>query len=239
MIRFRFQLRPLADVVPWPGGRLHWFALTDGWYWIEVGGHKLFHYPADMDGPGTPVDYYVVRLWEDLQAVLPAVLEPVPADLADRMSSDLDAWHTTGVEDAEAALDWFWGHILYTSYPVDAPNIVLWRSVGDLDMITVDWRHRAGAGRGCTVPPQGRASVSTESFLRAVEEFDRDLIEAMGHRIAEIEAHGVGPDIQLDVDQLRQEHQERSISLANALKQNRSTDWPVVRDGVMRLFRPA
>ena len=35
---------------------LHWFGLTQGWYWIEAGGPEPLPY----------VDYYVVRLWEDL-----------------------------------------------------------------------------------------------------------------------------------------------------------------------------
>ncbi|WSK39909.1 DUF5984 family protein [Micromonospora maris] len=68
---------------------LHWFGLTDGWYWIDLNGHELLRYSdhtmrhLHADGyEGMPyVDYYVVRLWEDLLQALPAVLEPVPADL--------------------------------------------------------------------------------------------------------------------------------------------------------------
>ncbi|XVU21087.1 DUF5984 family protein [Actinoplanes sp. CA-054009] len=45
MIRFRFELYPLDEVSPWGGEqpRLHWFGLTEGWYWIEIGGHELLH----------------------------------------------------------------------------------------------------------------------------------------------------------------------------------------------------
>ncbi|WP_425266077.1 DUF5984 family protein [Amycolatopsis regifaucium] len=35
VIRFHFRFKPPADVEPWGDRRLHWFALTDGWFWIE------------------------------------------------------------------------------------------------------------------------------------------------------------------------------------------------------------
>ena len=36
---FEFVLRPLEEVQPWGVDEptLHWFGLTDGWYWIEAG----------------------------------------------------------------------------------------------------------------------------------------------------------------------------------------------------------
>jgi hypothetical protein len=81
-----------------------------------VDGHKLFHHPSNADnGQPSPVDYYVVRLWEDVQEVLPSLLEPVPADLVDHMTSDQDAWYRAGVEDAEAALDWYSSHFMYAT----------------------------------------------------------------------------------------------------------------------------
>jgi hypothetical protein len=202
-----------------------------------VNGHKLFHDPSNADtGQPSPVDYYVVRLWEDVQEVLPSLLEPVPADLVDHMTSDQDAWYGAGVGNAEAALDWYSSHFMYTSYLVAAPRVLWWRSVADRDTITVDWRHPTGGGLDCAVPRQGRASVSTELFLRAVEEFDRTLIDAMDRRIAEIEAGGLDPDIQLDIEQLRQEHQLRSGSLAATLRRVPATDWTAVREGAARIF---
>ena len=237
VIRFRFRLRPLADVEPWGGRTLHWFALTDGWYWIEVDGHRLFHHPANADmGQPSPVDYYVVRLWEDIQEVLPALLEPVPADLVHLMTSDQDAWYGVAAEDAETALDWYSSHFMYTSYLVASPYILWWRSVADQDTITVDWRHRAGSGLDCTVPRRGRATVATEMFLRAVEEFDRELIAAMDQRIAEIEAGGLAADIRVDLEQLRHEHRHRAGSLAAAMRRVPATDWTAVREGAAHLL---
>ncbi|MEV7553642.1 DUF5984 family protein [Amycolatopsis sp. NPDC089917] len=233
MIRFHFRLRPLAEVEPWGERGLHWFALTDGWYWIEVDGHKLFRHPSNaVEG----LDHYVVRLWEDVQEMLPSVLEPVPADLVDHLTGDQDAWCDAAAEDDETALDWYSSHFLYTGYLSASPDIVWWRSIADRDMITVDWRHTAEHGLDCAVPRQGRASVPTELFLQAVEEFDRELIEAMDRRITEIETRGLAPDIRLDLDQLRHEHQQRSRSLAVTLQHVPATDWAAVREGIARIF---
>jgi hypothetical protein len=93
VIRFRFELRPVDKITPWGGQdrMLHWFGLTDGWYWIELDGHELLRYSdttlrrwrgEGYDAARPYVDYQVVRLWEDVIQLAPAVLEPVPADLA-------------------------------------------------------------------------------------------------------------------------------------------------------------
>jgi len=84
VIRFRFILRPVKDVAPWGDERLvlHWFALTEGWYWIEVGDHELLRYSertlrrwADEEGDGGVsipyVDYYAARLWKTFSRWFP------------------------------------------------------------------------------------------------------------------------------------------------------------------------
>lgn len=48
---FRFRLRPVADVMAWGDAEnqhLHWFGLTDGWYWLDAGGSELFRYDAAL-----------------------------------------------------------------------------------------------------------------------------------------------------------------------------------------------
>jgi hypothetical protein len=78
-IGFHFELRPLADLSPWttPEGRpsLSWYALSDGWYDIELDGRTVF------DGP---LPYDVVRLWEDLIGLAPYALRPIRDDAVAR-----------------------------------------------------------------------------------------------------------------------------------------------------------
>ncbi len=43
---FNFQLRPVTAIAPFGSGwpTLHWFGLSDGWYWLDVAGAELFRY---------------------------------------------------------------------------------------------------------------------------------------------------------------------------------------------------
>jgi hypothetical protein len=56
----------LDEVSPWGRDQptLHWFGLTEGWYWIEADGHQLLRWTRP-DGPHPYVDYYLARLWEE------------------------------------------------------------------------------------------------------------------------------------------------------------------------------
>lgn len=117
-MRFHFRLRPLDDIAPWgtvtnPDARtpewlcrphLGWFALTDGWYWIEASQAELFRYSQAAvnamvrEQPNAPrvsealeipyEDYQVTRLWEDLLELLPDVLDPVSSRLAATLGPD-------------------------------------------------------------------------------------------------------------------------------------------------------
>lgn len=60
MALFEFTLTPVDAITPWghPGQEhLHWYALSDGRFWIEAG-------PARPLGEG--VDFYIAQIWESL-----------------------------------------------------------------------------------------------------------------------------------------------------------------------------
>ena len=54
-IRFRFLLRPLAEIERW-----HWFGLTDGWYWVALDDVQLLRY-----APSTAVTYRMAEPYVD------------------------------------------------------------------------------------------------------------------------------------------------------------------------------
>jgi hypothetical protein len=92
---FNFQLEPLERVTPW-GERpqLHWFALTQGSYWMNVGTDELFRYSDEVlsywestgyVNPGPHESYFVMQLWSDLDDILPSAIEPVPMDVIVRI----------------------------------------------------------------------------------------------------------------------------------------------------------
>ncbi|WP_328397791.1 DUF5984 family protein [Streptomyces sp. NBC_00390] len=251
MIRFRFDLRPVAGIQPWGGDdpSLHWFALTEGWYWIEAGGHELLRYSertlhrwAGEEGGGTATSpyaaYYVVRLWEDVIEMLPEVLEPVPEDLVGFVAADLGDWPSReNTPEAEAAGLWHSDRSMYMGPLRNAPHIRWWRTIidGD-DAVTVSWQHRSDSEIEFAGPPEGTATVPTRSFVAAVAEFDRALLAAMDERITALEAAGPPPGVGLDLRHLRREQQERAGRLQQARARECDTDWDVIRAGARELL---
>lgn len=258
MIRFRFGLTPLAEVRPWGRERpvLHWFGLTDGWYAIDLGGHELLRYSEETvrrlrgggrgegGGPAHPyVDYYVVRLWEDVLGTLPAALQPVPGDLAHFVATDPSDWRWQETPEAEAAAQWHGDRTLNTGYLRVAPYIRWWRTLaGETgaagDVVQVSWTYQPDPEQEIEFagPTAGRVAVPTGAFLAAVAEFDRALLAAMERRIGELEAAGPPPGVELDLEQLRREQRDRTGWLERARGHAYATDWAAVRAGAGALL---
>ncbi|GAA1412257.1 DUF5984 family protein [Catellatospora coxensis] len=243
-IRIHFELRPLAEVKPWGShvANLHWFGLTDGWYWIEAGGHQLLRYRDEavarweLERPYP--DYYVVRLWEDLLILRWALHEPVPDDLIELVAGSWPSreWPDEWSDAADAAIDLAGDHSLYLSYLVGAPILTFWRHITDgQDLVSVDQHIRPAGECHFDGPERLVVTVPTAEFFAAVADFDRRLIAAMDERVTELEKTGPPPGVELDLEQLRLEHGRRSGWLAQRLAAPRSVDWARVRAGVAEM----
>jgi hypothetical protein len=104
---FHFQLTPIAEIKPWEKKdepSLHWFGLSDGRYWIQIGETEVFRYSKTVLAAYPPqdpalathsldpyLDYYVTRFWEDILEIVPYILDPLPAPLVQRMEP-IDKW---------------------------------------------------------------------------------------------------------------------------------------------------
>jgi hypothetical protein len=246
VLRFQFELRPLDEVRPWGGERpnLHWFGLTDGWYWIEAEGHEFLRYSAeavrrwDLERPYP--DYYVARVWEDLQVLRWALCEPVPDDLVSFVDGTTpgrelpdDDYYS---ECVDAAFDVRGDYLLDLGYLTDAPELLCWRRTAeDRDIVTL--RQRIASNRRGTFdgPERLDVAVPTNKFFAAVEDFDRRLMSAMEERLAVLERTGPPPGVELDVAHLRIEHTQRSRWLAQRVAAPRQVDWAEVRAGVAEI----
>jgi hypothetical protein len=255
---FNFQLHPLEDIPPWGHeGDYHlgWFGLTDSFYWLNVGEQELFRYTKEAlettwgedINPIKPLpyaDYYAVRLWEDIQEILPDILEPIPQSLlqivepglqseswyrhlADKTFPDDDEFEASDeVETAfETAARWLHQRYLHTSYLKYGPRIWFWT---DGETLFISWANEDLKHEGFQVwtAITGRLAMPLQSFIDEVLSFDRRLIEAMEKRVESIRQHWPRTDIQIDIDGLVREHEDRATWMAQTLEKAR-TKTPV------------
>lgn len=272
MTLFNFQLRPLSEIKPWgkaPDSHLSWFGLTDGWYWIDTGDAELFRYSPSIiqhwqrignwkSGPSSDldiyVDYDVVRLWEDILDLLPAVLEPIPAQVAARLTPQAEwdkwykgfylKWEGEGDECSDETTDlyldsirWWQDRSLDTSYLKAGCRIWFWTDGTDL---VVDWDNRGLEIDGIEAwsAKRGRSRMSLQSFMDALTAFDARLMEAVTSRINTIKADWPRPDIAVDLDSLEKEHGTRTRRLAQTLEKVKTrlpTHWNYVIERLHRV----
>ncbi|MER5609168.1 DUF5984 family protein [Micromonospora tulbaghiae] len=258
MIRFRFELYPLDEISPWGSDqpKLHWFGLTEGWYWLEAGGQELLRRSREAH-PHPYIDYYLARLWEDVIVLTPEVLEPVPDDLQPFIASHPGQWTCDPLEfvaepeeertddgNADApdhpvvtAAIWHGEHHLDFGYLRNPPKLRFWRTIrGDHDEVTVDWRHEDDGEIGFTADPSVRISVPTTAYVEAVHTLNRELLNTMGQRVEELKRRGGIPGVDLDLVHLRREHEDRRQWLAKNLDRSPRTDWYLVREGARLLL---
>jgi hypothetical protein len=264
---FNFQLRALADVIPWGSAErphLHWFGLTDGWYWLQMSEREEFfrYSPALLahwhrQHPEKPltipyVDYYVVRLWEDILNMLSDILEPLPPRLAQMLETDeqLRRWQEQvrrwrdeielDDEDRDTlsqAITWWEHRMLDTGYLTANPHIWFW---SDGRAIHCFWDNRQLCIKDLPAweAQRGRIQLPLAPFLDEVNDFHTRLIAAMAERIQEAKSFPFPPDLELDMAALEKEQQDRATWLAKRLEQARSrslTEWDIVIDAIMRL----
>jgi hypothetical protein len=250
-LRFCFELDAVEDIEPWGQGedrKLHWFGLTSGRYWVSTPLGEALRYTEEQLKlwalPSPYVDYQVARIFEDLQYVLPQVLEPVPPDIAAIVSDDswfarAENWIEGSGNEAERsdlcyeATEWYLERKLDSSYLVNGPVFHFWRVN---DEVLVRWAPTGENWNGIWLTPQGKFTVSAGEFKSAVYEFLHGVLAAMQDRVDSIQAKGWDrPDCKLDIAQLVQEQVQRSAWVRELEERLHETDWDVVRRSIERL----
>jgi Family of unknown function (DUF5984) len=248
MIRFRFALTPLDKVAPWgeDGSSVHWFGLSDGWYWIEAGGREWLRYApetvARLALPHAYLEYYVTRFWEDLYQLVPYVMEPIPEDLAEFAVSARASWRPQDedyewTEEQQAAAIWHGRHSLNLGYVRSAPRIWFWRAAcGDADTMTGAWRHPHADDIGWAAGERADVTIATSEFTAAVREFDAAFLAAMRQRLDEIGRDGMPGGTPVDMQALERQHESGQARRGKALSWQPRTDWAAVRAGAAALL---
>lgn len=148
------MLKPPAEIKPWGEANnlmLHWFGLTDSYYWFDFEGIELLRYSDEfmntysMNQRLSYVDYQFSRLFTDITYIIRAVLTPVPDEVFDYIRTyakfesvlhSLDHWLNYYWDETDEQYDnlfiparhWIDDRRLDFGYLVGAPDIYFFRN---------------------------------------------------------------------------------------------------------------
>ena len=246
---FNFTLIPLDQIGPWGSPddpHLHWFGLTDGEYWLEVGDSKLFEFSSQVQaihGVGRYCSYYVVRLHEDILEMVPHILEPVPPAFVPYISGESGrAWQATAkawIEESEEYSDFQWETVLWSGrrkldngYITQPANIHFW---SDESTVHIEWDNtrRKIDGEPAWSATRGSYQLSREDFLQEVRSFHDRLMEQMRERVKQVIAGQLPAEIKIDLNQLEREHAHRECELKRCFDPPQPpADWEQIREAI-------
>ncbi|HEY7417971.1 MAG TPA: DUF5984 family protein [Ktedonobacteraceae bacterium] len=271
---FHFQLTPIAEITPW-GTKdepvLHWFGLSDGHYWIRVGETEVFRYSKAFLAAHPPqdlalathssqlyVDYYIVRLWEDMLEIVPDILDPLPSSLLQRMEP-IDQWlqwcqkahrwqedpeEICSEETLDArydlyhkALHWWWDRQLSTGPIRFYPGIFFWSDGRLVHCLWDSQRSHDENGLPIWEAVYGSAVVPVTTFREAVASFNTRFIAAMAERVQQVLTHWFRAEITMDFAHLAREQIQRSEHFAKRMAEistraKTATEWESILDAI-------
>lgn len=269
---FNFILHPIEEIEGWgePDGpkSLHWWGLTDSWYWMNAGGVELMRYSDAVIAANPQWDqrrpyfnYQAARLHEDVLAILPHVLEPVPDDILERVADPdslrsftnlLEQWsevhwprdkskpdYKRSVERAYdiygAANEWRRERTLSGGHLSGQPSI---HFVADNQEIAIVWLADESVQRSTGIrwsdTPDGTVSMSRDEFIAEVRDFDTRLMGEMTERVRIARKRWPRPEIGIDLPELVRAHYEQQQMLDAAIEKaaHIRTDWIAVRRAI-------
>jgi len=266
---FDFTLDPIENVYPWGDPedlKIHWFALTQGNYRLKVGNDYLLNYtndfheyltekhPQNTQPKNTCVDYYVVRLWEDILDILPDVLEPVPKELQHFLELGYENykalneraldWQEFEIKNGankdrtwsilELATNWLNNCWLDSGYILYSPKIWIWSDEND---VVINWDNSEIKIENIYVwtATKGNYRINKNDFINEVREFNKHLFDEMKERVETICQNWKNDEIKIDFEQLKSEQKNRGTWLESKLKNVRKTNWSEVISAINQI----
>lgn len=188
----KFLLKELKEIIPWRENNeyyLHWFGLTDSYYWIELNENvELFRYSDEFIGkyglnPGLPyVDYQCARFIWDIIDILYFVSVPIPSKVFETINtfdkfesylSKLSNWLENQRDETdekydeiyEVASEWIELRSLDSEYLIGAPNIYFFRSE---EKIYIRWfsEYQESDGTKMWTENKGEKVIHYDDFIR-------------------------------------------------------------------------
>ena len=253
MFRINYLLKKPSEITPWGEAHptLHWFGLTDGLLWIEIGDSVIYEYAkAHADEKGNLIkynDYQLSRFLEDFSDILSHVSESIPRTLYDAVESfekDTEAWKDLYSDKDDEAFDefyfgeyetltsWFYDRCLDSGHLIEGPHIgcfrcgdnikILWGSVIPVsDKLSSIWKY-----------PSGCVEISYSEFVAEVQRFFSSFHKDMDKQVEDVVSNGIS-GVEVDTDGLIRENRSRKDVFSQKVDSLRNvdgcvTDWKAI-----------
>ena len=263
MDRFKinFRLKELDEVLLWgekQNRRIHWFGLTDGLLWIDVGEQTIYEYSEDAQkyfGECHPYnDYQLSRFLEDFSNLFRYVGESVPSDLYETVKDftfkeQADAWVEMYFGQSNEAFDrfleadyigveWFNKRIMDSGHLIGGPLIGFFRCEDKMKIIWVS-DHKIENVCYMWKSPSGVIEISYKTFVDEVTRFFCSFYSAMDIQVENAVNRDWG-NVSLDKIRLVNENVERKEGFDQMLgflsKTPSITDWDSARRAYKKML---
>jgi hypothetical protein len=259
-----YFLKNPADIRPFgrePDTSMHWFGLTDGYYWLTVGDKTLFEYTDEINRQwgknDLPYpDYNIVRLLEDLSELFAVIAESIPVelyqmaksydslyDLYAKASRWLDQFEDEGDDEAhldtyETTIRWLTSRRLDSGHLKQGPHISFFRCE---DRLSIVWKCDLNNDDGIPVWTAGNGEIEIpyQQFVDEVKEWGMKFFNSMQDQVGKAVERDWGAT-QLDKARLIEEQKERITAFANEADKllatpEKPTDWGLVRELIQQM----
>ncbi|MDE7137074.1 MAG: hypothetical protein K2O29_01250 [Ruminococcus sp.] len=209
--RINFKLKNISDIEPW-SDTIHWYALTDGTLYIQVGNRKIYEY-SDFARDFFKCDikyndYYLERFVLDFMWIFRFIREPIPKILyenIDKFEDLTDVWKNIYENKSDDIFDEFYfgeysslTEWYYMQHTFDSSHLVGGQRIGFFrygDKIKILWKSYDNAvlenDKNIWTSPNGVHEISWNDFTEEVEDFYWKFRQEMDSRTEYIYKNGL------------------------------------------------
>lgn len=262
MALINFKLKHPDHIIPWgdaPHTNMHWFGLTDGEYWLDLGKATFYEYTnevlAGVEGNSSNyVDYQIVRLIEDWTSLFESIAEPVPdafygiaksSSYLYRFYGAIQKWleHAVDVEAEydryDKTVEWIYSRTLTAMHLTAGPGISFFRNK---DNISIVWNadHVTENNIPIWTAQNGEVEMAYENFVNEIADFGHRFFDAMDTQVR-IAVEKDWGSVKVDKKRLVEEQEERRMAFRKKLavltgEPAKHTDWEAINVLVTKML---
>lgn len=251
--KINFKLQELDQVLLWgevPNQKIHWFGLTDGLLWIDVGEQTIYEYSKEaqeyFEGHSPYNDYQLSRFIEDFSELFKGIGESVPRELYDHVEEFevmAEQWRNLYMDLSDDLFDQFYcgDYLRLTDWLLSDRTIDSGHLVGGphmnfvrcQDQIKIIWdgNYQLENGSNIWKSPSGIFEMSYNEFTDEVIRFFHTFYDAMDKQVENAVKKDWGC-VTLDKNRLVSENAERKEGFDQLLsflsEPLAHTDWDEV-----------